>query len=304
MHRQVPLLTVGLTALAALLAGVASAAGIVFRGDLATSAVTTPRGDTFEMLTAGIYRFNSEAVAAEGIGWDAVTLLIVVPAVLLSLPALRRGSLQAALLTVGLLAYLVYQYFEYATFLAYGPLFVVYVAITALSVCAMGMVVHGLDLAALPQRFGGGFPRRGIVGFGIFMALLLAGMWLPLVGRTYDAAAVTELSGATTLVVQAFDLGLLVPLGLLTAAAVYRRLPVGYLLASVVVVKGFAMATAIVAMMIVEAAVTGVLQLPPIAIFAATAAVTALLGARLLGSVDSPPDGARRPMAHVAGTAA
>jgi hypothetical protein len=291
-------LTVALCGGVAILAGIASGAGVLLRGDLATRPFTTVRGDTFPMLTNGIYRFNGENIASEGIGWDIVTLLLVVPAMLLMLPALRRGSLKATLVTTGLLGYFLYQYFEYATFLAFGPLFPVYVAITGLSVTALALVIANVDLTVLPDRFGPRFPRRGVVGFGIFMAVLLAGMWLPLIAARLTENSVPELHGATALVVQAFDLGLLVPLGLLTAAAVHRRLAVGYLLAAVVVVKGAAMGTAIVAMLIVEGAVTGAMQLPPIVIFAATALFSAYLGTRVLLSVDARDAGVRPLMAH------
>ena len=107
-----------------------------------------------------------------------------------------------------------------------------------------------------------------MIGFGLFMAVLLAGMWLPLVARTATADSVPELAGGTTLVVQAFDLGFLVPLGLFTAAPVHRRHAVGYVLASVVVVKGIAMGCAIAAMLLVEGSATGSFQAPPILGFA------------------------------------
>ena len=277
---------VGLVALVGVLGAVASASGVFLRGGLATTPFTTVRGDTIDSLVGGVYRYNALPVAAEGVGWDAVTLLIVVPALLLSLPGLWRGSLRARLLALGLLAYFLYQYAEYAMLLAYGPLFPVYVATFALAAIGIALLVATLDLASLPARFSPRFPRRAATGLGIFMAVLLAGMWLPLVARTWDQASVPELNGATTLVVQAFDLGFLVPLGTLTAVAVWRRLPVGFVLAPLVVVKATAMASAIAAMLLVEAAATGELAVPPLAIFAATALVSLLIGVRVFGSLE------------------
>lgn len=276
---------VGLVALVGVLAAVASAAGVFLRGDLATEAFTTVRGDPVDYLVGGVYRFNGLNVAAEGVGWDAATLFLVVPALALSLPALWGGSLRARLLVIGLLAYFLYQYAEYAMFLAYGPLFAVYVATFALSLVGIALLVATLDLAALPADFSARFPRRAVIGLGIFMALLLGGMWLPLIARTFNEVSVPELAGATTLVVQAFDLGFLVPLGVFTAVTVWRRLPVGFVLAPLVVVKATAMASAIAAMLIVEALATGELALPPLLVFAATALVSALIGVRVFSSV-------------------
>ena len=293
---------VGLVALAGALAGAASAAGIFLRGDLATTAFTTIRGDVVESLTGGIYRFNGESIAAEGIGWDLVTLVLVVPALFLSLPSLRRGAPRAILFATGVLAYFLYQYAEYAMALAYGPLFLLYVATFSISLSGIALLVAELDLRELAAATDARFPRRGVTGFGIFMAVLLAGMWLPLVARSFGADRVPELNGGTTLVVQAFDLGFLVPLGIFTAVTAWRRMPVGFVLASIVVVKGAAMGAAIAAMLIVEAIVTGVVQPVPIAVFAAISLVAVALGIRVFGSLGSLPHLAGAPttgsMAH------
>jgi hypothetical protein len=281
-------LAAGLALLVAILGAIGAACGVFLRGDLATAPFTTVRGEIVDTVTDGLYRFNGLAVAAEGVGWDAVTLLLVVPALLLVLPGAWRGGLRARLLLAGLLVYFVYQGLEYAMFLAFGPLFPVYVGTFAVAGSALAVLASTFDLGALAGAVDAGrFPRRAVAGLGVFMALLLTGMWLPMVLSNLTAAVVEPLDGATTLVVQALDLGFLVPLGLFTAVLVLRRAPVGFLLASMIVVKAVAMATAIVAMLLVEAAETGELLLPPIVIFALTAAVSAWIGWRAFRAVDA-----------------
>jgi hypothetical protein len=287
MDRPAPRLIIALGALIAGLAAVASGAGVFLRGDLATAPFVTVRGEEVDVLGAGVYRFNGLAIAAEGVGWDFVTLVLVVPVFLVTLAFLARGSLRAQLAALGLLAYFLYQYAQYAMFLAYGPLFPVYVATFSLSLCTMALLVAQLDLVELAGRVSAAFPRRGAIALASVMAVLLAGMWLPLIGRTWDQAVVAELDGATTLVVQAFDLGLLVPLGLFAAVTVYRRLPVGYVLATIVAVKALAMGAAIVAMLAFEYAATDVLALPPMLIFAAIALFGGWLAVRILTSIRS-----------------
>ena len=95
-----------------------------------------------------------------------------------------------------------------------------------------------------------------------------------------------QLQGASTLVVPAFDLGLLIPLAVFTGLAVYRRLAVGYLLGMVILVKGASMALAIAAMLIVEWLVTDELLLPPLLVFAAVALVSVGVAARAIRSID------------------
>jgi hypothetical protein len=272
-------------ALVGLLAIVAAGAGVFLRGDLATISFTTVRGEVVDTVSSGLYRFNGLTVASEGVGWDIVTLFFVTPALLLVTPGVWRGGLRARLAATGLLAYFAYQYLEYAMFLAYGPLFLVYVAIFGLALSGLAVMAGTFDLATVASSFTARFPRRAVVGLGAFMALLLTGMWLPMILASWDQAVVEPLDGATTLVVQALDLGLLVPLGIFTAILVWQRMSAGYVLASLVVVKAVAMPSAIVAMLLVEARTTGELAVAPIAVFSATAVAAAAIGWRVYGSI-------------------
>ena len=197
-----------------------------------------------------------------------------------------RGSLRATLVTAGLLAYFCYQSAEYAVFWAYGPLYPIYVTTLALSVSALGLLVYGLDLDALRERIRPSFPHRAIVGYSIAVVVILAGLWLPVIAGTLGGEVGDQLQGASTLVVPAFDLGLLVPLAVFTGLAVYRRLAVGYLLGMVILVKGASMALAIAAMLIVEWRVTDELLLPPLVVFAAVAVASVAILIRALRSIE------------------
>ena len=81
------------------------------------------------------------------------------PALLLLLPAFARGSLRARLAVIGVFGYLLYQYAEYAMALAYGPLFLLYVAIFALSLTGIALTV-GIHRRADPCRPGSGRASR------------------------------------------------------------------------------------------------------------------------------------------------
>lgn len=281
-----------LVALVALLAGIASLAGILLRGDLATIPWTTLRGETIDAVSGGIYAWNALPVVSEGVGWDLVTLVLAVPGALLAAAGMARGSYRATLVALGLLVYFLYQYAEYAMFWAIGPLYPLHVLLTALSLSATALLVAGLDVAGAARRFGPTFPRRAVAGLGIFMVVVLSALWLPTVWRVVVGGEVQGLlNGGSTLVVPAFDLGFLVPLGVFTAVAAWRRLPAGYLLATTVVVKAVAMGAAIAAMLLVEWATTGVLAIVPIALFALTSLVSAAIGYRVYGSIREAPAG-------------
>jgi hypothetical protein len=291
MDRTVARVVVLLGGIVAALAALSSAAGILLRGDLATTPFVTVRGESVDVVTGGIYRYNAETIVAEGVGWDIVTLFVVVPLTLVTLAWLWRGSLRAALVAGGLLAYFAYQGFEYTMFWAYGPAYPLHLALAALSVSTLGLLLFGLDLGTLPERIGDRFPRRVVVGFCTLVVIVLGGLWLPQVVGTLGGETTDELQGATTMVVPAFDLGLLVPLAIFTAIAVWKRLAIGVVLAIIILVKGIVMALAIVAMLLVEGQVTGELALPPILVFGAIAGLSLVIAVQAVRAVN---DGSER----------
>jgi hypothetical protein len=290
----------------ALLAAVASLAGILLRGDLVTVSWTTLRGEAIEVVDDGIYAWNALPVVAEGVGWDLVTLVLAVPGALLAALGVARGSYRAVMVALGFLVYFLYQYAQYAMFWAIGPLYPLHVLLAALSLSTIALLVARLDLASVPLRFDSTFPRRAVAGLGVLMVVVLAGLWLPTVWRVVVGGEVQGLlNGGNTLVVPAFDLGFLVPLGAFTAATAWRRHPAGYLLATIVVVKSVLMGAAIVAMLIVEWAATGVLAAAPAAIFGMIALGSAAIGYRVCASITEMPaeDGQRHQLSS-AGAAA
>lgn len=252
----------------ALVAGGASAAGVFLRGNGETASAVSIRGEEYEYVTNGIYAYNAERVVAEGVGWDAVTLFVVVPALLLSVVPVARGSLIGRLLAVGLLAYVVYQYLMYAMFWALGPLFPVFVLLFPAAGAGIVWIVSGLDMDSLPARFDGRFPRRGMAIFSMLMGLALILMWSSRIatGLSGDMAGAMML-GTPTLSVQAMDLGIIVPLAFLTGITALRRHVWSYLLVPVFAVKGVTMSGAVFAMVISAWMVEGRLDTGPAIMF-------------------------------------
>lgn len=283
-RRNRGLATLGLVVTA--LVGVVAAIGVFGRGDGSTRTFTSVRGEVYEVVTNGVYAHNAERYVAEGIGWDLVTLFLVVPAMLAVLPAVARGSLRARLFAVGVLAYFFYQYFMYAMALAVGPLLLPYVAIYAASLVGIAWTVSTIDLDELASRVSERFPRRALAVFCAVMAALLCGLWIPRVFAVLAGDLEGNLHGQTTMVIDAMDLGLVVPLAMATAVLVWRRRRVGYLLGSIVVVKGFAMAAAITAMVLSAWAVEGQLELGGLVIFVAAAVASMGLIVALYRSID------------------
>jgi hypothetical protein len=277
-----------LGAMAVLVAGLAMI-GVFGRGDGTTESVVSARGETYEMVTAGIYAWNPERMVAEGVGWDVVTLLLAVPALLFASRGVRRGSLRWRLVAIGLLAYLWYQYLMYAMAWAIGPLFLAFVVVFAASAAGIAWFAASIEVAALPTHVSDRFPRRGMMAFCVLIALLLLGMWLPLIASVLRGDLEGTLLGQTTLVVQGLDLGVVVPVAVATVMLLARRTPAGILLATALAVKGLTMALAICAMLVSAWYVEGAPEIGPMVLFGVVAAACLTLLVRMLRSIEEQP---------------
>jgi hypothetical protein len=269
----------------ALLVGAASASGVFLRGDGGMARGMSIRGESFDYATGGVYRWNAQRVVSEGVGWDFFTLFIAFPAMLFAVPLVARGSFRGRLFAAGLLAYFLYQYLEYATYWAYGPLFLLYILIFSSSLWGLVWLVSGIDVPSLPGRFSDRFPRRGMAALCFILSAVLLVMWLSMIVKSMGGKTDGVLLGETTLVVQAYDLGLVIPLAVFTGVMALRRRPWGYFLSSVFVVKAVAMASAICAMLVSAWNVEGRLEAVPFAIFASAAAAALALGIKMYRNV-------------------
>jgi len=276
-------------ACAGLALGVAAVAavGVFGRGEAATQTIVTVRGERVELVTDGIYAYNAERLVAEGVAWDLFTLFGAVPGLLIAAVGLHRGSLRARLIALGLLAYFFYQYFMYATAWAFGPLFVPFVAVYAASLAIgvwVGSTIRATEVAA---RCTDRFPLRGMAFFSFIVATVLVSMWTArIVAALRGDLEAGMLLGQTTMVVQALDLGLIVPLALFTGVLALKRRPLGYVLAAVLAVKGAALAAAISLMVIRAGLVQGSLEWGGLTIFGTATAVCVWLGSRMWRSCD------------------
>jgi hypothetical protein len=237
------------------------------------------------MVTTGVYRYNAERVVAEGVGWDVVTLFLTVPAMLIALPLVVRGSLNGRLFVLGLLAYYCYQYLEYAMFWAFGPLFVLFIVIFPAAAAAIAWILATIRLPDLATRVSTRFPRRSMAGLAFAVSAVLLLMWTKRIAGALGGSIDGVLLGQSTMVVQALDLGFIVPLAVFSGITVLRRRPIGYLLSAILVVKAVAMACAIAAMLLVAWSVEGTLEVVPFAFFAAVALASGWIGFRMYGSL-------------------
>lgn len=268
--------------------GVAAALGVFARGDGTFAPATSAMGERYEIAVGGVYAGSSRQLVAEGVGWDAFTLVVAVPLLLVGSALVARGSFRGYLLAAGMLGYFLYMHLEYAVTWAFGPMFPLFIVVFGSSL--LGIIAIGTLMAdaGLRDRFDERFPRRSFAALNIGMALLLTLMWI---GRIAEglAAEIPALHGETTMTVQALDLGLVVPIAIVVAIGALRGHAVGMVAAAAFSVTFVTMTTAIAAMMVSASIVNEVLQLPPLIVFSLAGAGSLVVIARIYASVRPAP---------------
>lgn len=233
------------------LAAAAAAIGIFSAGGPGKHAFTTIHGEQVILFGKGLYRFDSVSMAAQAIAQDVVTLCLGVPLLIVSIVFARRGSLRGRLLLAGTLAYFLYTYMSYSFTSMYNSLFLADVALMSMSFFAFVLTMMSFDTRALSENIGDRFPAKPIAVFLLFLGTSVGLMWLGKIEPSLlNDTVPSGLEQYTTLVIQAMDLGFIVPVSWLTAILLLRKNPFGLLLGTVVCMKAATMLTALTAMVI------------------------------------------------------
>ncbi|RYZ47525.1 MAG: hypothetical protein EOP49_21110 [Sphingobacteriales bacterium] len=209
-------------------------------------------GQEVHIWGRGLYRDMSAEVAPQGVAQDYVTLFIVLPALLLSLYHARKGSVRAATVLTGILGYFMVTYIFYLAMGMYNAFFLLYVLLA-------GLGFYGFILAFMNVRKPGGPDSITSIRFGAWLLIIessvIALLWLsvvvpPLLDGTVIPAQVEHY---TTLIVQGFDLAILLPAAFLSGVLLLRKNPWGMLLAPVYLVFLSLLMTALTAKVIAMA---------------------------------------------------
>lgn len=173
--------------------------------------------------------------------------MLCVPLLAASAYYASKGSLRGRLIWTGMVFYFLYTYSMMAFMTAYNQLFLAYVAIYSLSLYTLGASLVTLDVRAVKASFPAA-PVKAAEAFMFAISAVLLLMWLGTIVPPPAGQSPALLETYTTLVIQAMDLGILVPLGAITGVLLLRRNAWGYALASIVLIKGATYGTAVLSM--------------------------------------------------------
>lgn len=212
---------------------------------------TSINGEIVEIYGKGIYKNDSVSVVAQGKAADLVTLLLAIPILSFATLYALKGSLRARLLLTGTLGYFLYTYMSYCFLWNYNPLFIVYVILMSTSMFAFILSIMSFDLEKIPAMFKDKLPIKFLAGFQFFIALMLGLLWIGKLSPSILSGAIPlGLDHYTTLVIQAMDLGFIVPIAFISGILLLQRKPFGYLFTSIIIIKAITMLISITAMIL------------------------------------------------------
>ncbi len=192
------------------------------------------------LLIDGLYRDNA-FVSAVWKGNDIVTLVVVVPLLLFSLNLARRGSQRAKLIWLGSLDVVLYIYGFFLFAARLNWFFLIYAALFTLPIFSLILGLGKIAPESVKEKFHPRTPVRWIAGYLIFVAVGLTAVYLIQFYEFVSAGQIPAIVLKTdhpTNVVPALDFSMVIPWLILGGIWLWQRRPWGYVISSIMVVKG------------------------------------------------------------------
>ncbi len=243
-----------LVPLIAILAAVTAAVGLFSANGDGPFEFTTLHHEIVEIYGRGLYQNDTTLIAVGFRVGDAFTLIAAIPLLLISFWMYRRGSIRGGILLTGTLTYFLYNYSSLALGAAYNNFFLAYILLTMMSLFGMLSLVMSFDQQTFPALFSERLPRRGISIFLIVSGVILFCIWLLLsiVPALVAGIVPAEVASYTTIITFVVDMGIIAPALVISGRMLSRREPLGYILASVLLVFIDVLGSALIVMGIAQ----------------------------------------------------
>lgn len=264
MKKRIIILSISI----AVLSTISCFVGLFYDYDSSIDTFISINNQTVSLHQKGLYYRDSTSVAAQGLASDFITLIIGVPVLLVSIYLYIKESFTGKILLTGIVGYFLYTFISYTFLWNYNFMFLVYVVIMTLSLYGFVLLVMEYDIDTIKDNFDENLPHSFIGIYQIMIGLFVGLMWLGIIlSGLKEKQAPELLEHYTTLVIQGMDLSLVVPLAIISGSLIIKRKPWGYVLSSIVIVKGSMMLLAILGM-IANQIIAGVsLGLIPVVMF-------------------------------------
>jgi hypothetical protein len=189
--------------------------------------------------------------AAQGTGQDYVNIFIVFPTLLLCVYFIRKGSIVATLIWLGVLIYIVYSYILYSFFVHFGPYFLIYIATLSFSFYAF----LGGIISLIKQNATIRIRRTKALSIYLFInGMLFAFLWFSEIFSSLQNGIIPPTAaeiGAIVNPVHVLDLAFILPAMITVAALLWKKNILGNIFAIPIVTFAILMGMAILSMIAV-----------------------------------------------------
>ncbi len=237
---------------------------------------------------AGILRprlylpFTPETLLPGAMSQDIVSFLAAL-GLLVCLWSIRRGAQRAWLVWASLNGYLFYAYALYSFEQVYNPLYLVYIALTGLTLYSILFFFVWMDTDILMRLDASRLPRRAIAAYLLLLVAMFVTVWLSLI--LPGIASQTPPEGASIFVM---DLAFFLPLLVIIAVLLFRDRPLGALLTPIVLIKVGALGCSVLLGELLQPMFGHPLVWPSVGIYALMGLGSAALGLLALARVTLP----------------
>ena len=224
--------------LIAVLALLAAGIGLFYPNEGSLFSFTAVRGETVQIWGQGWYRYDTPIGALSFKAGDLITLFLAIPVLIVSFVLYRQGSLRGGLLLTGALSYFLYTYISLGFGATYNNLFLVYILLFSTSLFGLILALMSFEVQALPIHFAETLPRRAIGIFLVISGIILSLIWivLSILPALLQSKAPPEAYFYTTFMTGIVDIGIVAPALIIAGVLILRRIPLGDLLASTMLV--------------------------------------------------------------------
>jgi hypothetical protein len=288
MHRNDRVFNIGLMLIISTLTLIVGGFALISGAESGLHTFVSLRGESVSLYGKGIYALEAVDYANQAIAQDIVTLFLGIP--MLVYGALS-SSLRGRAVIVGGLAYFLYTYTSYCFLLQYNYMFLLYIALMSLSFFGLWHNLAQLNAEKLKQVMAPALSTKPYVIFQAILACMLAGMWLMRIVPTFwGDFSKLQLAHYNTAVIQVMDLGFVVPLAGASSYNLWKQKPVGYLLTLILMIKGAALGTALLAMIIMMIVKRGSVSYFECTVFAVLIGSIDILAVRLFLKIPASKD--------------
>ena len=204
------------------------------------------------LFIEGLYR-DTPSFVAQAVAQDLVTLVVGLPALVISAILATRGSKRAFLIWLGVLVYLIYTYAVAAFSVQFNSMFVVYVALLGCSLYSLIGGIATADLKGIKASFTEKIPTKAISNYLVIIAVLFYFLWLSEIIPALLTGEIPQTVKDTVTpanAIHVLDMAWILPAMVLTAIWLRRKQEIGYTSAGALLTYVSLMILAIMSMVV------------------------------------------------------